>query len=267
VFIRNYDILKPLNSGGTATVYLAVDVDNGSLVAVKKLKSAFLKNEVLRQKFIDEANRYLYLDHPNIVKIKDFILTEHQGFLIMEYVEGVNLRNWIEKVGALPAQNIALFSLEILKALKFAHLQNVLHLDIKPANVMLSDSNEIKLIDFGISSEAKKSPSEIMGSPFYMSPEQITGKNIDCRSDIYSLGITIFEMFTGTLPFMDSKTRDELFKNIIHTEIPNVNSNFPGDREYLNKINEIIGNCTAKSPNDRYQNCEELSLDLQTLLT
>lgn len=267
--IFNYEIMKPINSGGTANVYLAVDIHNGQLVALKKLKNGLLENPVMLEKFIDEANRYLYLNHPNIVKLKDFILIEKEkkeGYLIMEYVDGVNLKNFIEQVGALPAQNVGLFSMEVLAALEYAHNQNVLHLDIKPANIMLSDSNQIKLIDFGISSDTKKSMKEIMGSPFYMSPEQIEGKDIDERSDIYSVGVTIYELFTGKLPFQDSKTREELFQRIKSADIPKADTNYEGDSVYIKTVNEIIQNCTAKNPVNRYQNCDQLQNDIVKLL-
>ena len=146
--IDHYEIWKPINSGGTANVYLAVDLHNGLPVALKKLKNGMLENPIMRQKFIEEANRYLYLNHPNIVKLIDFILKEKEGYLIMEYVEGLNLKNFVEQVGALPAQNVGLFSMEVIAALEYAHNQGVLHLDVKPANIMFSDKNEIKLIDF-----------------------------------------------------------------------------------------------------------------------
>lgn len=266
--IFHYEIIKPINSGGTANVYLAVDLHNGLPVAIKKLKNGLLENPIMIEKFIEEANRYLYLDHPNIVKLKDFILKEEEkvGYLIMEYVDGLNLKNFVEQVGALPAQNIGLYSIETIAALEYAHKKNVLHLDIKPANIMLSEKTEIKLIDFGISSDSKKSVKEIMGSPFYMSPEQISGKDIDVRSDIYSLGVTIYELFTGVLPFQDSKTRKELFDRIKSSDIPKANLNFEKDSKHLDLVNEIIQNCTAKNPNDRYQSCNKLKYDILKLL-
>jgi len=105
-----------------------------------------------------------------------------------------------------------------------------------------------------------------MGSPYYMSPEQIRGKDIDPRSDIYSLGVTIYELFTGILPFQDSKTREELYNHIQNSEIPKVKANFESDNTYIEDINEIISNCTAKNPNDRYTNCSELQRDVLKLL-
>jgi serine/threonine-protein kinase len=105
-----------------------------------------------------------------------------------------------------------------------------------------------------------------MGSPYYMSPEQIKGKDIDPRSDIYSVGVTIFELFTGILPFQDSKTREELFNHIQNSDIPKVTPNFETDIAYINDINEIITNCTAKNPNDRYQDCSDLQQDILKLI-
>lgn len=264
--IRHYEIWKPINSGGTANVYLAIDLHDGKPVALKKLKNGMLENPIMREKFMEEANRYLYLNHPNIVKLKDFILDDKEGYLIMEYVDGLNLKNFVEQVGGLPAQNVGLFCMEVLAALEYAHKKEVLHLDIKPANIMLSEKNEIKLIDFGISSDSKKSNKEIMGSPYYMSPEQISGNNIDQRSDIYSVGVTIYELFTGNLPFQDSKTREELYAHIKSSEIPKVKVNFESDMAYVNDVNEIITNCTAKNPNDRYQSCEALQYDILKLM-
>ena len=191
---------------------------------------------------------------------------DKEGYLIMEYVDGLNLKNFVEQVGALPAQNVGLFCMELLAALEYAHKKEVLHLDIKPANIMLSEKNEIKLIDFGISSDSKKSNKEIMGSPYYMSPEQISGSNIDERSDIYSVGVTIYELFTGNLPFQDSKTREELYAHIKSSEIPKAKVNFDGDMAYVSDVNEIISNCTAKNPNDRYQSCEALQYDILKLM-
>ena len=264
--IRHYELWKAINSGGTANVYLAIDLHNGKPVALKKLKNGMLENPIMREKFIEEANRYLYLNHPNIVKLKDFILDDKEGYLIMEYVEGLNLKNFVEKVGGLPAQNVGLFTMEVLAALEYAHNKEVLHLDIKPANIMLSDNNEIKLIDFGISSDSNKTNKEIMGSPYYMSPEQISGKDIDQRSDIYSVGVTIYELFTGSLPFQDSRTKEELYAHIKSSEIPKVNVNYDSDVDYVQDVNHIITNCTAKNPNDRYQNCNELQYDILKLM-
>lgn len=264
--IEHYEVVNTINSGGTANVYLAIDLHSGLPVALKKLKNGMLDNPVMREKFIGEANLYLFLNHPNIVKLKDFILKDKEGYLIMEYVEGINLKNFVEQMGGMPAQNVGLFAMELLAALEYAHNKQVLHLDIKPANIMLSNKNEIKLIDFGISSDSKKTSKEIMGSPYYMSPEQISGKDIDERSDIYSVGVTIYELFTGALPFQNSKTKEELFNHIKSSNIPKVSVNYECDTAYVNYVNEIITNCTAKNPNDRYRDCEQLQYAVLKLI-
>ena len=185
--INNIELVHVLNSGGTATVYFGVDLLTGMPVAVKELKANMFKSEFVRNKFIEEANQYLYLDHPNIVKLYDFIITDENHYLVMEYVDGKNLYEYMTVVtGPLPLQNVALFMNEVLSALEYVHNYDLVHLDVKPSNIMLSSHNRVKLVDFGISQD--KTSSEInraIGSPSYMSPEQIQGKEIDRQSDIY----------------------------------------------------------------------------------
>ncbi len=262
--INHIQIIQPLNSGGTADIYLGVDLNDGSPVAIKELKSSFFKSDFVRQKFLEEANQYLYLNHPNIVKLKDFIKKDESHYLIMEYVEGKNLSEHISTVtGPIPIQNIALFLNEVLSAIAYVHDKGLIHLDIKPSNIMLSNENTIKVIDFGISHDSGQSKLEtVMGSPSYMSPEQITGKNIDYRSDIYSLGITLYEMVTGKLPFSNYETREEMFEAIKNHKIPYVKVPYSFDLVHQDKINQIINKATKKEPKDRYQTCEEFQIDL-----
>jgi eukaryotic-like serine/threonine-protein kinase len=262
--INNIQIIQPLNSGGTAHVYLGVDVYTGAPVAVKELKTSFFKSEFVREKFLEEANQYLYLDHPNIVKLKDFIKHDDTHYLIMEYVDGKNLSDHISKVtGPIPIQNIALILNEVLSALGYVHDKGLIHLDIKPSNIMLSDRNEIKVIDFGISHDTKgKAMDKVMGSPSYMSPEQIEGKDIDFRSDIYSLGITLYEMVSGKLPFSNCESREEMFDAIKNNQIPYLEVPYDFDGQHEDKINQIIQKATRKELKARYQSCEEFQLDL-----
>jgi serine/threonine protein kinase len=262
--INNIQIIQALNSGGTAEVYLGVDEYTGTPVAVKELKPSFFKSEFVREKFLEEANQYLYLDHPNIVKLKDFIKHNETHYLVMEYVDGKNLSDHISQVtGPIPIQNIALILNEVLSAIGYVHTQGLIHLDIKPANIMLSDRNEIKVIDFGISHDSKgKSLDSVMGSPAYMSPEQIDGKNIDFLSDIYSLGITLYEMVSGKLPFSFCESKDEMFSAIKNKNVPTIKVPYDFDEIYQDKINEIIQKATKKNKKDRYQSCEEFQRDL-----
>jgi serine/threonine protein kinase len=266
--INHYEIVDRINAGGTATIFSGVDLHTGELVAIKQLNPAFFANATMLQSFRKEAFRYLELKHPNIVSLKDFILYKDTGYLVMEYIDGKNLREYIKDIsGPLPISNVALLMMETMAALGFSHQQNIVHLDIKPSNIMLTEKNQIKLIDFGISSEGKKNAGEeIMGSPYYMSPEQIKGDDVDHRTDIYSLGISIYELLTGRLPFDGDLTRDQLFDTIKTQPVPEYYAPNEIDIEYEGEMNEIIQKATAKSPEDRYDNCEEFTVDLLQFL-
>lgn len=247
----NIEVVESLNEGGTAKIYLGVNTWSGKLVAIKELKVDFSQNDYIRQKFREEANQYLYLAHPNIVNLIDFIDQKSSQYLVMEYVDGQNLFEYQNNVtGPMPVSMAALLVSEVCNALQYAHNKDVVHLDIKPANIMLSKQNEIKVLDFGISMDTNtKNREKLMGSPSYMSPEQIEGANLDHRTDVYSLGITLFELITGRLPFNFAKSRDQLFDAIRHQSIPLIGTN--------NSLNAIIARSTAKNKFDRYQSCDE----------
>ena len=246
----NIEIVEKLNEGGTACIYLGVNTWSGNPVAIKELKSDFFKNDFVRRKFKEEANQYLYLTHPNIVRLIDFIDEKSAQYLVMEYVDGQNLFEYQKNVtGPMPVSMAALLICEVLKALQYAHENNVVHLDIKPANIMLSNRDEVKVLDFGISQDMNgKKPEKLMGSPSYMSPEQLDSRGIDHRSDIYSLGITLYELITGSLPFDGARSRDELFEAIRHQKVPSIKSH---------TIDRIIAKSTAKRKEDRFQSCDE----------
>jgi serine/threonine-protein kinase len=262
--INNIELIQVLNSGGTATVYLGIDLYTGLPVAVKELKANMFKSDFVRKKFIEEANQYLYMDHPNIVKLKDFIVTEENHYLVMEYVDGKNLYDYMTTVtGPLPIQNVALLLNEVLSALSYVHDRNLIHLDIKPSNIMLSNSNSVKLVDFGISQDDKSTRSENpIGSPAYMSPEQVDGQEIDFQSDIYSTGISMFELLTGSLPFQSSETREELFQSIKTNKMPRLIANNELDLEHEEEMNRIFRKATNKNKKERYQSCEAFQLDI-----
>lgn len=257
---EHIEIVEKLNEGGTANVYLGVDTWTGYPVAVKELKGNFFKSDFVRRKFKEEANRYLYLNHPNIVKLQDFIDAGSTHYLVMEFVEGHNLNEYQNNVtGPMPSPMAALLMSEVLKALDYAHKEGVLHLDIKPSNVMLSQSNEIKVLDFGISQDSSESNnSKMVGTPNYMSPEQIEGKGIDHRADIYSAGVTLYELITGKPPFTECEDRSQLFQAIKEKPIPGI----PGEAE----INRIIRKATSKDKKDRYQSCSDFNNDLSKLV-
>jgi len=262
--INHIEIIEEIGSGGTASVLKGVDLNNGRLVAVKVLWSNLFKSDEIKKRFIFEANQYLYLNHPGIVALKDFIIKDDAYYLVMEYIEGQNLDEYINKVtGPMPENKAISIMLEILEAVGYAHKNNVLHLDIKPANIMIDGNSKIKLLDFGISSEGQQDTNgQIMGSPLYMSPEQITGKNIDKPSDIYSLGITFFQMLTGNTPYSGNMSREELFAKIQEGNLPKAKSIYPFVSD---KIQSIIDNATQTDRNKRFQSTEEFSSQLKAI--
>jgi serine/threonine-protein kinase len=265
---RNIQVIQSIKPGGTANLYLGVDLFTGHPVAVKELKPGFFKNEMVREKFLEEANRYLYLEHPNIVKLKDFIDKGDTQYLVMEYIDGHDLSDYVSNIsGPLPLYSIALIMNEVLSAMDYAHDRNLIHLDLKPSNIMLTKEDRVKVIDFGIAHDKEKGELKtVMGSPSYMSPEQIEGKELDHRSDIYSLGITMYEMITGTLPFGDCDTKEELFNAIKTKPLPPVKLKYKADADFEHQINLILRKATFKDPNARYQSCEELQTDLLQFL-
>ena len=256
----NIELVEKINEGGTANVYLGVNSWTGIPVAVKELKSNFFKSEFMRNKFKEEANKYLYLQHPNIVRLQDFIDEGESQYLVMEFIEGFNLNEYQNKVtGPMPISMASLLISETLKALAYAHNEGVIHLDIKPSNIMLSNDEEIKVLDFGIAQDSTAIQSgKLLGTPSYMSPEQVKGEQVDFRTDVYSLGITLFELITGRPPFINSKDRTELFEAIKTKPIPQINGGYA--------INAIIQKATSKNKSNRYQSCEEFYIDLIVLV-
>lgn len=262
--VNNIEILKVLNTGGTANVYFGIDLNTGLPVAVKELKSSMFKNEFVRNKFIEEANHYLYLDHPNIVKLNDFIITNENHYLVMEYVDGKNLLEYMTTVtGPLPVQNVALLLNEVLSALTYVHERNLMHLDVKPSNIMLSNNNSVKMVDFGISQEKKNETNQFQtGSPAYMSPEQVMEGELDLQSDIYSTGITMYELLTGKTPFYSCESRAALFQAIKNNKMPQIKPVNPIDQIHEKEINRIFIKATNKNKNERYASCLAYQLDI-----
>lgn len=258
---ERYEAAEKLREGGTATIYLGVDNFKGERVAIKQLKPQFFKDKYMRAALKKEANRYLYLRHPNIVRLNDFIIEKGKHFLIMEYVEGQNLSEYLRNVtGPMPIGMAALLMSEVLSALNFAHQKNVAHLDIKPSNIMLSINDEIKVIDFGIAQVINDNgPERTMGTPSYMSPEQLPpSKGVNYLSDIYSCGITLYELITGHTPFKNAKSREELFEAIMKNNIPSIGR--------VHGINKVIAKAAAKKKESRYTTCDEFKSSLSPII-
>ena len=262
--INNIEVVEQIGSGGMASVFKGVDLNTGQLVAVKILWSNLFKNENMKQCFVSEANHYLYLQHPGIVRLKDFIIKEDAYYLVMEFVDGINLEEYINKVsGPIPEDKAIELMKEVVSAIIYAHEKNVLHLDLKPANIMIDLNGKVKILDFGISHEgASVAKGNVMGSPLYMSPEQTEGKDIDNRSDIYSLGITFFQMLTGKTPLKGNSSREELFQKIREGKLPKAKEFYPYVSDALQLL---IDKATQINKSNRFKNANEFLDQLNEL--
>ena len=259
--ILNYRVLRLIGSGGMGSVYLAANTNIDQQVAIKALRPEVARNAVLRAKFKQEAELLCSLDHPGIVKFLNYVETSDGVFLIMEYVKGVTLEDFIKKKNGLIVEKKAYpLICEILDAFSYAHSKGIVHRDIKPSNIIIQDDGHIKVMDFGIAqivSEANVTESQyVMGTPTYMSPEQIYGKNVDVRSDIYSLGVLIHNMLTGRAPYDSTMmTAQEIKSHIVKDNMPRMSEYYP----YISdKIQFVVDKATQKVPEARYQSCKEM---------
>jgi serine/threonine protein kinase len=261
--ILNYEIKKLLGEGGMGNVYLAEHTQLGRKVAVKSLHPQLVKNEGLRARFKNEASTMAHLQHPKIVALYDYVEESDGLYLVMEYVEGLPLDEYIrEKSGPIPSETAIPMMIQILDAFSYAHSKGIVHRDIKPSNIIISDRDEIKILDFGIAKLLSEAGNKLtktgtqMGTVFYMSPEQVQGKDIDIRSDIYSLGVTFYQMLTGISPYDGMTTEFEVYSKIVSEPLPNASSLYPGVPIFLDKV---ILKATSKNKEERFQNCEKFS--------
>lgn len=261
--ILNYKVLRLLGSGGMGSVYLAANTNIDQLVAIKALRPEVARNPMIRARFKQEAELLCSLDHPGIVKFLNYVELPEGVFLIMEYVKGVTLEDFIKKKNGLIVEEKAypLIS-EILDAFSYAHSKGIVHRDIKPSNIIIQEDGHIKVMDFGIAqivSEANSNQfTRAMGTPTYMSPEQVYGKNVDVRSDIYSLGVLIHNMLTGRAPYDATTMTDQEIKNhIVTKELKRMADYYP----YVSdKIQQVVDKATQKVSEARYQTCKEMKL-------
>lgn len=259
--ILNYRIVRHLGTGGMGSVYLAVNTNIDQQVAIKILRPEVARNEELRARFKQEAELLCSLDHPGIVKFLNYVETTEGVFLIMEYVKGTTLENFINKKNGLIVEEKAYpLICEILDAFAYAHSKGIVHRDIKPSNIIIQEDGHIKIMDFGIAqivSEVHITDCKyVMGTPAYMSPEQIYGKNIDVRSDIYSIGVLIHNMLTGRAPYDSTMlTAQEIKRRVVKDTMPRMADFYP----YISdKIQGVVDKATQKIPEARYQSCLEM---------
>lgn len=259
--ILNYRVLRLLGSGGMGSVYLAANTNIDQQVAIKALRPEVARNAMLRARFKQEAELLCSLDHPGIVKFLNYVEMPEGVFLIMEYVKGVTLEDFIKKKNGLIVEEKAYpLICEILDAFSYAHSKGIVHRDIKPSNIIIQEDGHIKVMDFGIAqivSDANASQNNmIMGTPTYMSPEQVYGKDIDVRSDIYSLGVLIHNMLTGRAPYdSTTMTAQEIKRHIVQDTMSRMADYYP----YVSdKIQQVVDKATQKVPEARFQNCKEM---------
>lgn len=266
--INNYILQKKLGEGGMGDVYLARHSKVERTVAIKILHQNLFTNETIRNRFKNEANALIKLTHPNIIKIYDYVEQETIACLIMEYFDGITLDDYINKLsGPIPAAKAIRIFGQVLDAVQYAHDRNILHRDIKPGNIMVSrDGNQVRIMDFGIAKLQDAVNLNIthantqLGTPFYMSPEQVKGLPYTVQSDIYSLGVTLFEMITGKCPYSGITNLFELQSKIVSEPLPATDVYYPNVPA---KVQTAIKIATDKTPFQRFINCLEFKKSLE----
>ncbi len=265
--IGNCKIIEEVGAGGMAVIYKAVQEPLGRTVAVKALKSSIAVEPQFSERFEREAKFMASLQQENIINVYDFIKLGGTLFIVMEYVEGVDLYDLLDQSEkGLPIEVATIIALQVARALNHAHFRGIIHRDIKPANVMMSKRGDVKLMDFGIARD--ESLSDLtetgtgLGTPSYMSPEQILGDKLDQRTDLWSLGVVFYQMLAGRKPFMEDANRSVLQKIRLDRYVParKINPKIP------RALERILGRCMEKLPADRYASMQALIHDLEDFL-
>lgn len=261
-----YEIREIVGVGGMAVVYKAYDNIDDRLVSIKVLKDEFLANEEFRRRFKNESKAIAVLSHPNIVKVYDVSFGDKLQYIVMEYVEGITLKEYIEQQKVIAWKDAVHFTEQILRALQHAHDKGIVHRDIKPQNIMLLDDGTIKVTDFGIArfnrTETRTMTANAIGSVHYISPEQARGEYTDDKADIYSVGVVLYEMITGRVPFESDSAVSVALMQVQEDAVPprKLNASIPAGLE------QITLHAMEKSTKNRYQSSAEMILDLEDLI-
>ena len=263
--LGRYEMLSELGQGAMGVVYKARDPLIDRVVAIKtiNLGLALDEKEEYEGRFYQEARAAGRLNHPNIVTIYDVGKSGNIAFIAMEFLQGSELRDMLREERGMPVSQIVEIVAQVAEGLSYAHQHGIVHRDIKPSNIMLVRDGRIKITDFGIarmpSSAVHTQTGMVLGSPKYMSPEQVLGKEIDRRSDIFSLGVMLYEMLTGTSPFVGENVNAIMYQtlNLVPPATSTLNPEVP------DMLNFIVAKALAKGVEDRYQNALDLAKDLR----
>jgi len=267
--IGKYQIVKELGHGATSTVYLALDSFNGQQVALKLFNPAVMQGsgsgKAFRKLLLTEASLAGKLSHPHIVKIHDAVMEGEQNYMVMEYVEGETLERYAEVDHLLSLGRIAEIIYKCCKALEYAQYQGVIHRDIKPANILIKGDSDIKISDFGAAMLENQQTTQVsgVGSPAYMSPEQIKEQTLSHQTDIYSLGVTMYRMLTGKLPF-DAANNYSMIYQIMNIDPPAASTFRP---EIPPALDAIVSRAMCKDVAHRYQTWDEFARDLVSFIS
>ena len=260
-------VLGEIGSGGMAVVYEAIQEPLSRRVAIKALKPSIAIDSQFAERFEREAHFMASLQHENILHVIDFIKDGRSMFIIMEYVDGIDLYDLLERSPRVPPDVAAIITLQLARGLDYAHFRGIIHRDIKPANIMLSMQGDVKLMDFGIARHERfgdlTETGTGLGTPSYMSPEQILGDKLDFRSDLFSVGIVLYQMLTGRKPFVEDDTRTVMQK----IRLDRYESPKKLGVEVPRKLERIMARCLQKMPANRYPTTQALIDDLTEFLS
>ena len=265
---ENYTIIKKIGEGAQGLVHLAKDKRLGRKVAIKSLHSNLITNNTQKERFIEEAKTLCKLNHPSVVTLYDYIVDNNGFHLIMEFVEGFPLDDLITKVSG-PIQELRAIEIiiQVLEGIKHIHNKNIIHRDIKPSNIVIDKNDDVKLLDFGIAKDNDGDSLRTVvgegvgGTPMYMSPEHVNGTQITLKSDIYSLGVTLWQMLTGSAPY-EGMAIGIIYSKIINDDLKDIQDVYA---HVSVRMNDIIKKATHKNPDNRYDSCSSFIRALSDL--
>lgn len=261
-----YEVQEIIGVGGMSVVYKAYDNVDDRIVAIKILKDEFLNNEEFKRRFKNESKAIALLSHENIVRVYDVNFGEKLQYIVMEYIDGITLKEYINKQNSITWNDAVYFMTQILRAVQHAHDKGIVHRDIKPQNIILLPNGTLKVTDFGIArfsrSETKTLTEQAIGSVHYIAPEQAKGEQTDERADIYSMGVVLYEMLAGKVPFDSENAVSVALMQVQASaeKLTQINPNIPKGLE------QICVHAMQKNPDDRYQSATEMLLDIEEII-